>query len=244
MGGGEPMGDMRRAAQEEYYNILADTAIAVDLELSKPGPRALIRRERDRRQFEEIERREEAAAEREARKVAAAAEAASRAASSKPRRGAPNKQAAGGGRPPSGNSEQNASRPTTPLNPPGSPGEESSHSFSHGHGHATHHATRPSRVGKDDAPKDDAGVAQPRVSASIQRQKLELRVSAFDEMRRETNKGLRQELDRFSDERMERFRRKLTALDVRKLAKPGFQNPHREMQKVRDRAEQMAEEEA
>lgn len=224
---------LRRHAQEAYYNILADTAIAVDIELSKPGPRTLIRKERDRRQLEETERREEAAAEREARRATAVAEAATRAASSKTRRGTLHPADVTVGR----RSPKGGSRPGTPSNAPGSPGEESAH------GAVARGVARQSKdLPKENGPASPSAAA--RASASTQRKKLELRQAAFDEMRRKTNTGLRQELDRYSDERMERFRRKLTALDTRKLSRSGYQNPHREMQKVRDRAEQMAEEEA
>lgn len=66
--------------------------------------------------------------------------------------------------------------------------------------------------------------------------RVALRVSAFDELRRKANQGLRQEMDRYADTRLERFRKKTLALDVRALSNPGFLDPQREIQKLRDRA--------
>ena len=75
------------------------------------------------------------------------------------------------------------------------------------------------------------------MSAATQAKKLALRTSAFDEMRRQTNKGLRQELDRYTDMRDERYRRKFAALDVDKLSKPGFHDPRKELAKMRERVD-------
>ena len=60
-------------------------------------------------------------------------------------------------------------------------------------------------------------------------------------MRRETNKSLRQELDKYSDERMARFQHKMTAFDVTQLSKVGFREPRRELIKMRARAEKIAQ---
>ena len=77
----------------------------------------------------------------------------------------------------------------------------------------------------------------PRRSAETQAKRLALRTSAFDQMRRDTHKGLRQVLDRYSDERFDKYRRKMVSLDVKKLTEPGHKDPNREMEKMRQRAE-------
>ena len=47
-------------------------------------------------------------------------------------------------------------------------------------------------------------------------------------------------LDRYSDERLHRFRKKSQALELRALTAPGYQHPAKQMQKVRERAEALA----
>ena len=54
------------------------------------------------------------------------------------------------------------------------------------------------------------------------------------------NTGLRQELDRYSDGRLDRFRKKSQALELKALVQPGYQHPAKQMQKVRERAEALA----
>ena len=97
--------------------------------------------------------------------------------------------------------------------------------------------TRPSNSKRVDSGLVVRRAPQPRPSAESVATRIGLRVSAFDELRRQANKGLRQNLDRFSDDRLERFRKKSLALDVRTLTNPGYQDPQKEMRRMRERAE-------
>ena len=54
---------------------------------------------------------------------------------------------------------------------------------------------------------------------------------------------MRQELDRYSDNRLDRFRRKLNVLDVRDLANPGYHPVQYAMERMRSRAAIVAREE-
>ena len=244
--------EMRRAAQEQYYNILADTAIAVDIAMSQPGPRALVHRERDRRDDALREQREERAAalaaseerQRAAKYEKFKREAAARARPHTPMMG-PSGQlrghsssisSIGGQRPHTAasalrgsmldGSEGSGSRPSSP------PGGDAALSVS---------ASRASfgQPGRPGAPPPVLSKKKPppRRSAETQAKRLALRTSAFDQMRRDTHKGLRQVLDRYSDERVDKYRRKMVSLDVKKLTEPGHKDPNREMEKMRQRAE-------
>jgi hypothetical protein len=243
-------GELRAANQEAYYRILAETAIAVDEQLQKPGPRTLVRRERDRRLAEEAERRRdaaEAAAAQEAEREAAAqmareAEDARRQrVSNLGRRGvgathvssgtqhtATSATAVAGGVDTASSVDWRSSRP-------GSPGGESSAQGSSAHYGRLGNNTYGGSLRPGTAPTPGAA-APSRRSSQVQATRIALRVSAFDQLRRQANQELRQELDRYADERLERFRHKIAALDVRNLSTPGLHDPARAMTLMRKRA--------
>jgi len=95
---------------------------------------------------------------------------------------------------------------------------------------------RPSTEHLDRAPQLRLKKPAARPSAETQARRLALRTSAFDQSRRENSLGLRQQLDRYSDERLDNFYSKLASLDTQKLTRPGFTHPLREMARVRERA--------
>lgn len=121
--------------------------------------------------------------------------------------------------------------------PATNPLRASTTSLMSGHGGGGH------GVLKAGAPKSSAMPAYMQASSFIQAERIGLRKGAFVQMRREVGKGLREELDRASDERLDRYRCKMMALSVESLTRPGYQDPRHAMREVRHRAALLAEQE-
>ena len=274
-----------RAAQEEYYSILADTAIAVDIAMTRPGPMALITRARLQREHEEQVRerlhRERQATSSQALADAAAEEELERREGRSTRRSA--SMTSLKTRPsglfvvspqgtPSGRRSPGGERPITPNSlgrstpthasddsphsvhhsaSPRSPGLESivtipasasanTHASAADPARSTRRSTRP-RVAKLKPAEEPKGHGQ----AGRVKQRVALAASAFVHSRREAGQGLREELNRAADERMEAYQCKMMALDVERLVQQtSVLDPKKEMRKVRERAFALAKQRA
>lgn len=267
-----------RAAQEEYYSILADTAIAVDIAMTRPGPMALITRARLQREHEERERerrlREHHATSSQALADAAAEVELERREGRSTRRSASmtslktrpsglfvvspqgassGRRSPGGERPITPNS-LGRSTPThasddSPhsvphsASPPRSPGLESTATIpatASANTQASAAVPRP-RVAKLKPVEEPKGHGQ----AGRVKQRVALAASAFVHSRREAGQGLREELNRAADERMEAYQCKMMALDVERLVQQtSVLDPKKEMRKVRERAFALAKQRA
>lgn len=212
---------LRRLAQQQYFNILADLAVRVDEQMQRPNPRAIVRRDRARR---EDERRE--AEERKAQRVAEMRErAALEAASTLEAAAAKASSAAGGGSATGNRGRYPMSSPTTER--PQTAQTVSSLGDRSGGGVGLHAragtaaGARPSTAGGQSvtsrASADNtsachatgpATAAQPqRVTSSVQQTRMALTVSSFNQARRSKGVTLLQDLDQRTDERLQRFQR-------------------------------------
>lgn len=216
-----------RSAQDEYYSILADTAIAVDIAMGRPGPTALIQRARQARAEDEKQRRlllSEKAAQRAAERAAAQAHAAQRREHRLSLTLSPSRRASMSVVQPE---YAVGSSPLAIHAPPAAADGEAVLMQPVGIGVSTGAGAN---SGRSRRPSTESGVQQPPAvpraevllslpvkprprtpsqPTHIVYQRVQLRTSAFAQMRRTTGQTLREGLDRAADERLERYKYKV-----------------------------------
>ena len=178
----------------EYYTVLAETAVAADFALSRPSGYALRARAKARRGSAKLLRRSGSASAFTASAVTLAGE---RARTPHGVEGSARRPAPPGGSHSSPGGRWSPSRRTSPSGGVREP--------------VVGKAPLPAKSAPQEAADKAAGLTRPHASA--QEYRIKLRVSAFEQRRRELGHQLREELDVIRDSRLGRVKVKSRVID-------------------------------